>query len=180
MEWTLSPTETNPIDGTLQALTTELALNETFFVFENYGIDTPTVINGKPVPDSYTCVPTGPLAFANNTWEVIAWGYDSNGVPYAVAYETPADGGLVGPSLDIISRDDNGPSKLTLDVIYDGIKGLHNQQLDNLLVISISYGVKSVLNAECEFVYRSWHGGLVSGREESSHDLQRNECRLCP
>lgn len=51
MQWTLSPTETYSIDGTLQDLTTEFALNETSFVFENYGIDTPTVINGKPVPD---------------------------------------------------------------------------------------------------------------------------------
>lgn len=54
-------------------------------------------------------------------------------MPYAVVYETPADAGLVGPSLDIISRDDNGPSKATLDAIYDGIKDLHNSQLDSLL-----------------------------------------------
>ena len=133
MQWTLSPTETNPIDGTLQDLTTEFALNRTDFVFENYGIDTPTVINGKPVADSFTYIPTGPLAFANNTWEVIAWGYDSIGVPYSVVYETPADAGFVGPSLDIISRDDTGPSKATLDLIYAGIKELHNQQLDGLL-----------------------------------------------
>jgi hypothetical protein len=72
MEWTLSPTETYPIDGTLQDLTSEFAMNETFFVFQNYGIDTPTIINGKPIPDSYTYIPNGPLAFANNTWEVIA------------------------------------------------------------------------------------------------------------
>jgi len=115
-------------------LTTEFALNETHhFVFENYGVDTPTVINGKIIPDSYFYVPTGPLFFANNTWEVIAWGYDSNGVPYSVVYETPADAGFVGPSLDIISRDDSGPSKLTFDAIYEGIKALHNDQLDKLL-----------------------------------------------
>jgi hypothetical protein len=29
-------------------------------------------------------------------------------------------------SLDIISRDDNGPTKDTLDAIYDGIKDLQN------------------------------------------------------
>jgi hypothetical protein len=54
-------------------------------------------------------------------------------VPYSVVYETPADAGFVGPSLDIISRDDTGPSKTTLDLIYAGIKELHNQQLDGLL-----------------------------------------------
>jgi len=133
MEWTLSPTETYSIDGTLQDLTTSFALNETYFVFENYGVDTPTVINGKPIADSYTYIPTGPLAFANNTWEVIAWGYDGNGVPYAVVYETPVLGGLVSANVDIMSRDDNGPSKETLLAIYDGIKNLHNSQLDALL-----------------------------------------------
>ena len=137
MQWTLSPTETTPLDGTLQDLTSEFSLNETSFVFKNYGIDIPTVKDGKLIPDSYFYVPTGPLAFANNTWEVIAWGYDSNGVPYSVVYETPADAGLVGPSLDIISRDDNGPSKLTLDAIHEGIKGLHNDQLDKLLASEV-------------------------------------------
>lgn len=133
MQWTLSPTDTTAIDGTLQDLTSEFALNETSFVFKNYGIDTPTVINGKPVADSYTYIPTGPLFFANNTWEVMAWGYDTKGVPYSVVYETPADAGIVGPSLDIISRDDNGPSEETWKMIRAGIKGLHNKDLDNLL-----------------------------------------------
>ena len=137
MQWTLYPTGTYGIDGTLQDLTTEFALNKTSFVFKNYGIDTPTVIKGTPVPDSYTYIPTPPLTFANNTWEVLAWGYDSEGVPYSVLYETPADGGLVGPSLDIISRSDKGPSKPTLDAIYDGIKDLHNDALDALLKIVV-------------------------------------------
>lgn len=148
MEWTLSPTETYPIDGTLQDLTSEFARNETSFVFKNYGIDTPTVINGKPIPDSYTYVPSGPLAFANNTWEVIAWGYDSNGVPYAVLYETPADAGLVGPALDIISRDDDGPSKATLNAIYDGIKDLQNSQLNTLLASVVKLNQNGGRNGE--------------------------------
>jgi hypothetical protein len=133
IQWTLSPTETNGIDGTLQDLTTEFYGNETFFVFKNYGIDTPTVINGQVIPDSYTYVPTPPLSYSNNTWEVMAWGYDSNDVPYAVVYETPIDAGLIGPSFDIISRDDNGPSKATLDAIYAGVKDLKNANLTALL-----------------------------------------------
>jgi hypothetical protein len=60
-----------------------------------------------------------------------------NFVPYSVLYETPADGGLVGPSLDIISRSGKGPSKPTLDAIYDGIKDLHNDALDALLKIVV-------------------------------------------
>ena len=132
MQWTVTPTETTLLDGTLQDLATESILNETF-VFENYGIDIPTVEDGRLVPDSYFYDPIGPLAAANETWEVIAWGYDSNSVPYMVIYETAMHGGLGGPWLDITSRDDNGPSKLTLDTIYQGIKGLHNNRLYKLL-----------------------------------------------
>ncbi|KAN0112531.1 hypothetical protein V8E51_005482 [Hyaloscypha variabilis] len=148
MQWTLYPTGTYGIDGTLQDLTSEFALNKTSFVFKNYGVDTPTVINGQPVPDSYTYVPTPPLTFANNTWEVIAWGYDSDGVPYAVVYETPADGGLVGPSLDIISRSDKGPSKPTLDAIYDGINDLHNDALSAVLKIVVKLTQNGGRNGE--------------------------------
>lgn len=133
MQWTLYPTETYGIDGTLQDLVTVFALNETSFVFKNYGVDILTVINGKPVPDSYAYIPTTPLAFTNNTWEVISWGYDDDRVPYSVAYETPADSGLVRPCLDIISRSDKGPSKATLDAIYNGIDDLHNDALTALL-----------------------------------------------
>jgi hypothetical protein len=74
MQWTLYPTETFGIDGTLQDLVTVFALNETSFVFKNYGIDIPTVINGKLVTNSYAYIPTPPLAFINNAWEVISWG----------------------------------------------------------------------------------------------------------
>jgi len=148
MQWTLYPTGTYGIDGTLQDLTSEFALNKTSFVFKNYGVDTPTVINGQPVPDSYTYVPTPPLIFANNTWEVIAWGYDSDGVPYAVVYETPADGGLVGPSLDVISRSDKGPSKPTLDAIYDGINDLHNDALSAVLKIVVKLTQNGGRNGE--------------------------------
>ncbi|KAE8443026.1 hypothetical protein EG329_002420 [Mollisiaceae sp. DMI_Dod_QoI] len=148
MQWTLTQTETSAIDGTLQDLTTEFAVNETFFVFKNYGIDTPTVINGQAIPDSYTYVPTGPLVFANNTWEVMAWGYDSNGVPFAAVYETPIPGGLEGASLDIISRDDNGPSKATLNAIYDGIKGLKNPQLNTLLASVVKLNQNGARNGQ--------------------------------
>jgi len=148
MQWTLYPTGTYGLDGTLQDLTTEFALNETSFVFKNYGVDTPTLINGQPVPDSYTYIPTPPLTFANNTWEVIAWGYDSDGVPYAVVYETPADGGIVGPSLDIISRSDKGPSKPTMDAIYDGISDLHNDALTALLKIVVKLPQNGARNGE--------------------------------
>jgi hypothetical protein len=120
MQRSLYPTETWGIDGTLQDLVSVFALNETF-VFKNYGIDTPTVINGKPIADSYYYVPTPPLAYLNNTWEVISWGYDTEGVPYSVVYETPADAGLVAPCFDITSRSDKGPSQATLSAIYNGI-----------------------------------------------------------
>lgn len=175
MQWTLYPTETYGIDGTLQDLVSNFALDETFFVFKNYGIDNPTIIDGKPVPDSYWYIPTPPLALINNTWEVISRGYDSEGVPFSVVYETPvskevlcsyfrtpksthpktrtcplpcplyfrtikhnanslqADAGFVPPCLDIVSRSDKGPSKATMDAIYDGITDLHNDVLTALV-----------------------------------------------
>lgn len=138
MQWTLSPTDTYSMDGTLQDLATEFALNSTSYVYANYGIDTPTVIGGVPVPDSYFYLPTGPLTFANNTWEVIAWGYDNDGVPYSVLYETPTAGGRISASLDVISRDAKGPTRKTLDLIYDGVKALHNDELDTLLGLLVS------------------------------------------
>jgi len=47
MQWTLYPTETYGIDGTLQDLVTVFASNHSSFIFKNYGIDTPTIINRK-------------------------------------------------------------------------------------------------------------------------------------
>jgi hypothetical protein len=170
MEWTLSPTENYSIDGTLQDLTSEFALNETAFVFKNYGIDTPTVINCKPIPDSYTYVPTGPLAIANNTWEVIAWGYASDGVPYAVVYETPVLGGLVSASLDIMSRDDKGPTKDTLDAIYDGIKDLNNNQLDALLPLVVKLKQDGARNGQ---LYPSCNATCITNGEWSFVHLRK-------
>jgi hypothetical protein len=89
MQWTLYLTEAYGIDGTLQDLVTNFALNETSFIFKNSSVDNPMIINGKPVSDSYWYIPAPPLTFTNNTWEVISWGYDSEGVPYSVVYEMP-------------------------------------------------------------------------------------------
>jgi hypothetical protein len=101
-------------------------------VWKIYGVDTRTVVAGNITRDSYNYVPAGPLDFAGNIWEVIAWGYDKGGVPYAVVYETEADG-QISPAFDIISRNDNDPSQDTVDAINEAVRRIKNAQLSALL-----------------------------------------------
>lgn len=155
IQWTLSPTDSNPVDGTLHDLTTEYALNLTSHIYQEYGVDIPTVLDELPVPDSYTYMPTqvpsSGFTFENGTWAVIAWGYDSNGVPYAVVYEGAANG--VGPVVDIISRDDDGPSKATVDLVLAGIKDLNNTvlgtALTSLMLVSQDGGRNEEMYPSC-------------------------------
>jgi hypothetical protein len=134
MQWTLSATANNSFDGTLNDLTSFQLLSgpDTTTVWKIYGVSTRTVLAGNITRDSYYYVPAGPLDFVSLTWEVIAWGYDKGGVPYAVVYETEADG-QIPPAFDIISRNDNGPSRDTLDAINEAVKGIKNAQLSAML-----------------------------------------------
>lgn len=82
--------------------------------------------------DAYHSVPNGGLAAQNNTYEIISWGYDSQGAGFVVVFETPAASEKVA-SLDIFSRDPTGPSPDTLDAIKAGINHLGDQRLMDLL-----------------------------------------------
>jgi hypothetical protein len=134
MQWTLSARPNNSFDDTLNDLVSFQLLSgpDTTTVWKIYGVDTRTVVNTTITRDSYTYIPTGPLAFASNIWEVIAWGYDKEGAPYAVLYET-ASNGQPTASFDIISRRDDGPSEETLDAIYKAVGDLKNKELSSLL-----------------------------------------------
>jgi hypothetical protein len=74
-------------------------------------------------------------------------------------YETPADAGLVSPCLDIISRSDKGPNKVTLDAIYHGIDDLHIDALTTLLknVVALTQdsGRNGQLYPSCNTTYQA-------------------------
>jgi len=130
MQWTLSPRPNNSFDDTLNDLTSFQFLNTTK-VWALYGIDSRMVIDNTTLRDSYDYKPSGAFAFAFNSWEVIAWGYDCEGVPYAVVYETPAF--QTPAAFDIISRSDKGPTKNTIDMIHRAVADLRNNELSGML-----------------------------------------------
>jgi len=101
-------------------------------VWTIYGIDTPTRVgkDGSIVAqDSYDDEPVGPITA--NTYEVIGWGYDSCGVPFAVWYETPLPNSTI-PIFDIVSRSDQGPSDLTLKSIFEAVTALDDPVVSDL------------------------------------------------
>jgi hypothetical protein len=75
------------MDSTLQDLVATSTVNESSFESKNYGTGTPTVIRDCPAPDSFEYMPTRSVNFEGNTWEVIAWVYDNQKIPYAIVYE---------------------------------------------------------------------------------------------
>lgn len=130
MQWTLSPREPNTYDDSLTDLVSwQTANSSEIFLF--YGVDTPTVVGGIKQHDSYDWVPPPPANVVNNTWEVIAWGYDAVSVPYVVLYETPAVGQNQS-AFDIISRSDKGVANATIHAIHEGLSVLGNQELITL------------------------------------------------
>lgn len=75
---------------------------------------------------------TGKLSLENNTWEMLAWGYDTNGDAYWVAYETPV-AFLPSPcDIDLLSRVKGAPSNATRHALLEGIRKLDIEELTNL------------------------------------------------
>jgi hypothetical protein len=121
MQWTLSPRLPNTPDDTLNDVVTYQHGNSSdTTLYYIYGVDFPTVTDNITQHDEYDWKPTGALAFAFNTFKVIAWGYDEEGVPYAALYETKSLG-QTEESFDIISRSDKGPSGATLSMISKAV-----------------------------------------------------------
>lgn len=106
-------------------------------IYTAYGIDTPRRSTqeslGPEWDHVYDFAGTGAIAAVNNTWELLAWGYDTCGVGYMVIYETAVAANDSPSSLDIESRLDVGPSHETLVEIYEQLRGLGSEELTNLV-----------------------------------------------
>ncbi|KAL0259317.1 hypothetical protein SLS55_005053 [Diplodia seriata] len=92
-----------------------------------YGIDTPVA------PDAYRWVAAGPLAAQNNTWQVLAWGYDSADVAYAMFFETWPSGTNTPSQLYFISRSDRGIAEDTYRSLLRGVTELGDSELGEAL-----------------------------------------------
>ncbi|KKY13940.1 hypothetical protein UCDDS831_g08578 [Diplodia seriata] len=92
-----------------------------------YGIDTPVA------PDAYRWVAAGPLAAQNNTWQVLAWGYDSADVAYAMFFETWPSGTNTPSQLYFVSRSDRGVAEDTYRSLLRGVTVLGDSELGEAL-----------------------------------------------
>jgi hypothetical protein len=92
----------------------QLLNNDT--VYTSYGVDTPTSI-----PAVYSYASTGVLQGANDTLEVLAWGYDCHGVAYRISYSTLTSLTQTPASIDVLSRTDKGPDSVTLSKIQHAL-----------------------------------------------------------
>ena len=81
----------------------------------------------------YDFVGTGTLAAFNNTWELLAWGYDTDGEPYMVLYETPVAFNSAPSDIDILSRVKGGPTADTRRALLEGLKELEIAELTMLV-----------------------------------------------
>jgi hypothetical protein len=121
----------NPIDsadpaGDREDLTSfQLLNNDT--VFTSYGIDTPTSI-----PAVYSYAGTGVLQGATDFLEILAWGYDCDGVGYRVSYSTLTTLTNTPASVDVLSRRDKGPDRATLNQIQATLVALGNANITAL------------------------------------------------
>ena len=68
------------------------------------------------------------MADLTASWSMIAWGYDSCGIPYFAMFED-----ALGPSIDIFSRSDTGPSRETLQKLFGELRDLGNKELWDLV-----------------------------------------------
>jgi len=92
-----------------------------------FGYDTPLP---HVAPGVYRFHGSGALAHVTNTWEVLAWGYDSDAVAWRLEYETAHSGGV--PNFNILSREETGPSPRTLAAIFDAMEHLFHDDADLL------------------------------------------------
>lgn len=66
-----------------------------------------------------------------NTWELMAWGYDTEGVGYIFLYEdAPTTGGLANICFEV--RKWGHPTEETRDAVLDTVKGFNVPELSDL------------------------------------------------
>lgn len=102
-----------------------------------YGIDTPRRSTQKSLGPEwdhvYDFMGAGALSAVNNTWELLAWGYDTCGHRYLVIYETPVAASGAPACLDLQVETDTTPSPETLQEIFHALRKLENEDLSRLV-----------------------------------------------
>ena len=138
MQWDSSPVfpQSDPFPGLYNDLASGQLANQSSIITD-YGIDTPRRYSDPSLGPEWEAVyeytGTGALAAINETWEVLAWGYDASGDGYIVIYETAsADNNSAPPGLEIASRSENGPSAETVKAILHGLASLGDAGLTGL------------------------------------------------
>lgn len=137
MQWNSSPVfpQSSTLPGQNNDLTSYQFGNSTV-IATSYGIDTPRRSNDKSLgpewDDVYDFVGNGKLAALNNTFEVLAWGYDTSGIPYHVVYETLVVATNSPTDIDVLSGSDTGPSKATLTEIFNALYTFKNAQVTQI------------------------------------------------
>lgn len=103
-------------------------------VYTAFGYDWPRP--GIPKGWVFDWEGTGTLSKTGNTWELLAWGFDTTGAEWTLIYETPvprSNASVGAPAaLDIECRNKNGPSNETYSTIMKGIKKLAIPELTAL------------------------------------------------
>ena len=107
-------------------------------IFTEYGIDTPRRSSDPSLGPEWEAVygytVAGALSTVNETWEVLAWGYDAVGDGYLIIYETAsAESSTSPPGLTIVSRSEDGPGLKTVDAISRGLVHLNDAGLTGLV-----------------------------------------------
>lgn len=138
LQWDVSPffPQSDVLPGQNNDLSSFQLANSTT-VNTAYGVDTPRRSNNPSLSpewdDVYDFVGTGSLSPINNSIEILAWGYDTIGVPYVVIYETPVAATGAPSDIDINTRSDTSPSKATLTKIFDALLSLNNAEITALV-----------------------------------------------
>lgn len=89
-------------------------------IFTAFGYDTPLAVAAYV----FRFNGTGILSTTSNEWEVTAWGYDSDSVGYRVEFETEAPG-AGGPCINVLSREETGPTRETVEGILTGMREVY-------------------------------------------------------
>lgn len=106
-------------------------------IITSYGIDTPRRSSDTRLGLEWEAVfdfqGVGAMSTTNNSWAVLAWGYDTCGIPYFVAYESEIADINDPPGLVIHSRSDQGPTKETLAEIFSSLRAVGNKEITALV-----------------------------------------------
>ncbi|KAL6702802.1 hypothetical protein ACN47E_000938 [Coniothyrium glycines] len=99
-------------------------------IYTTYGIDTPNPDHDAVL--DYNA--TGIIAGATSEYSLLAWGCDSNKIPYYASYSTATEMTNTPAGIDIMSTVDEGPDSATIDALLQALKDLPNAEIHGLAV----------------------------------------------